>query len=113
MDTAVVIIKELCSFIDLFKKAPDHNEVLDLLANISAHWQDIGLALRVPENELDGLVDAAGSNNSKLSKVIRLWRDTESSPFTWEALISAIEGPLVNNKRKAGEIHDHLHNRQN
>ena len=108
----MVIVNELCSFIDHFKNVPDHNEVLKLLADISAQWQDVGLALEVPENDLDGLVNASGSNNSKLSKVIRLWiNTTESSPVTWEALISAIEGPLVNNKRKAGQIHDHVHHR--
>ena len=83
------------------------------MASISVHWQDIGLALKVSEYELDRLVDGAGSDNSKLSKVLRLWRDTESSPVTWEALISAIEGPIVNNKEKAEEIRDHLHKRQN
>ena len=87
--------------------------MLKLLADISAHWEDVGLALKVPENELDGLVSAACSNNSKLSKVIRLWINTKSSPVTWEALISAIGGPLVNNKTKAGQIHDHVHHRQN
>ena len=106
-------INELYSFIDHFKNVPDHYEVLNLLASISVHCQDIGLALKVPECELDRLVDSAGSDNSKLSKVIRLWRDTESSPVTWEALISTIEGPLVNDKGKAEEIYDHLHKRQN
>ena len=113
MHTILVIINELYSFIDHFKSVPNHSEVLELLADISACWQDVGLALKVSENELDGLVDASGSNNSKLSKVIRLWINTKSSPVTWEALISAIEGPLLNNKRKAGEIHDYLHDRQN
>ena len=106
-------INELCSFIDHFKNVPDHYEVLNLLASISVHWQDIGLVHKVSEYELDRLVDGAGSNNSKLSKVIRLRRDTESSPVTWEALISAIEGSLVNNKGKAEEIYDHLHKRKN
>ena len=109
----MVIVNELCSFIDHFKNAPDHNEVLKLLADISARWEDVGLALEVPKNDLDGLVKAPCNNNSKLSEVIRLWINTESSPVTWEALISAIEGPLVNNKRKAGQIHDHVHHRQN
>ena len=112
MDTAVVIINDLCSFIDHFKKVPDHYEVLNLLADISARWQDIGFALKVPVNDLDGLVGASGNNNSKLSNVIRLWINTKSFPVTWEALISAIEGPLVNNQNKAEEIRDHVHHRQ-
>lgn len=108
----MLIVNELCSFIDHFKNVPDHYEVLELLADISAQWQDVGLALKVPKNDLDGLVNASGSKNSKLSEVIRLWINTESSPVTWEALISAIKRPLVNNKRKAEEIHDHVHHRQ-
>ena len=50
-----------------------------------------------------------GSTKVKLSEVIKSWMETKTSPFTWENLILAIEGPIVNNKRKADEIREYLY----
>ena len=96
-------------FLDVLKEIPNHDEALSQLADISAKWQEIGLALKVSCNELDGLQCDHSSITIKLSKVITLWIESESSPVSWEALISAIEGPIVNNKRKAKEIRDYLY----
>ena len=71
-------------------------------------WQDIGLALRVSSDYLDGLSRSQDTPSTKLSNVIRNWMDSQSSPVTWKTMISAIEGPIVNNKRKADEIRDYL-----
>ena len=94
--------------LDILKKSPNHDEALLQLADISAKWEDIGLALKVSRNELDGLECHPSSKTNKLSKVITLWIESKSSPVSWETLISAIEGPLLNNKKKAEEMHDYL-----
>ena len=83
--------------------------MLKLLANVSAHWQKIGLALAVSSNELEKIQQGLDSAEVKLSKVINTWINTKSSPITWENIISSIEGPIVNNKAKADEIRKHLH----
>ena len=44
----------------------------------------------------------------KLNKVIHTWFTSQPSPVTWETVISAIEGTVVNNLAKANEIRDHL-----
>ena len=44
----------------------------------------------------------------KLSNVIDTWINTNEA--TWDKVISAIGGPIVGNKIKADEIHDHLTN---
>ena len=76
-------------------------DAVSLLANISAKWQEIGLALNISRNELDGLQDSHNSTTTKLSQVINLWIESESSsPVSWETLISAIEGPIVKKKRR-------------
>ena len=80
------------------------------MTNISAKWQEIGLALNISRNELDGLQDPHNSTTTKLSQVINLWIESESSsPVSWKTLISAIEGPIVKKKKTAKEIRDYLH----
>ena len=71
-------------------------------------WRDIGLALRVSSDYLDGLSHSQDTPSTILSNIIRNWIDSQSSPVNWKTLISAIEGPLVDNKRKADEIRDYL-----
>ena len=60
----------------------------------------------VPGKILDGLQSKNYSNTIKLSKVIDTWINTNEA--TWDKVISAIDGPIIDNKRKADEIHDHL-----
>ena len=93
---------------DILKKAPDKTDVLTLLANLSARWKTIGLALRVNSDTLDGLSQSLQPNTDKLADVIGAWISTKSSPVTWETLINAIEGPLLQHKAKADVIRAHL-----
>ena len=71
-------------------------------------WLDIGLALRVSSDYLDCLSRSPDPPHTKLSNVIKNWMDSQSSPVTWKTVISAIECPIINNKRKADEIRDYL-----
>ena len=87
---------------------PRHYDVLCLLEDIDNRWRDIGLALGLSYNHLDSLSNSQDTPSTKLSNVIRNWMDSQSSPVTWKTVISAIEGPIVNKKRKADEIRDYL-----
>ena len=69
-------------------------------------WYEIGLGFEVPQNTLNGLKLNNNSNTVKLSQVIDTWINTNEA--TWDKVISAISGPIVSNKKKADEIHDHL-----
>ena len=93
---------------DVLKKAPSELELLNLLADISAKWRLIGICLRVPDNDLEGIQQNPISDIEKLSAVINRWKESQSSPFTWETVITAIESPIVNNLRKSNEIRDYL-----
>ena len=94
---------------NMLKEAPNHDHLLPLLADISNKWYSIGLAFKVHTNELDSLSkDVQYENIAKLSKVIQIWIDTQSSPVIWETVISAIGGPIVNNKSKVDEILEYL-----
>lgn len=79
------------------------------MGDVSARWNEIGLALAVSSNDLEKIKQGHDSTEVKLSNVITVWKNTKSSPFTWDILISAIEGPIVKNKAKADEIRKYLH----
>ena len=72
-------------------------------------WYEIGLSLKVPHKILDGLKRSQESDAIKLSEVIESWLTTsESHLVTWETVIDAIKSPIVNNIKKATEIHEYL-----
>ena len=95
--------------LDLLKKAPTKHELLNLLASVSNLWLEIGLSLDVSYNILDCLRLSQESDAIKLSEVIHSWlTTTESHLVTWETVIDAIKGPIVNNIKKANEIYQYL-----
>ena len=93
---------------DVLQSVPDPFKVLELLANISSNWEKIGSALRVDDNTLNSLSQKRDDNVVKLRHVIETWKKTKSSPYTWETLINAMEGSIVNDKTKADEIRAYL-----
>ena len=62
----------------------------------------------ISDNDLDDISSIVPDNKSKLCKMITKWIETHSSPVTWAMIIFAIEGPIVDNKRKADEIREFL-----
>ena len=93
---------------DILEDAPNEHELLDLLADIKDKWHEIGLSLKVANNVLNGLTSQNMTNILKLDQVLLSWIETESSPVTWDTMIAAIEGPLVNNVQKAKKILEYL-----
>ena len=91
------------------KKTPTEYELLNLLADVSNLWYDIGLSLKVPHSILDDLMSSTKNRKYKLVQVIYSWlTTTESHLVTWETVIDAIKSPIVNNNKKVTEIHQHL-----
>ena len=93
---------------DVLKKVPGQLEVQKLLNNIHAQWKIIGMALEVDSGTLKDIHQISQETELKLADMIGAWIKSKPSPVTWETLINAIEGPLLNNKLKADEIRDHL-----
>ena len=93
---------------NILNTAPGEHTLLELLADVDHLWFLIGSALRVAHNVLIGLQNSREENRVKLIQVIHTWFSSLSSPVTWETVISAIEGRIVGNLRKANEIRDHL-----
>ena len=59
--------------------------------------------LQVHRKVLDHIKQSQGNNIDKLKKVFKL-----SLPVTWEQVITAIECPIIKNKKKAKDIRHHL-----
>ena len=79
-----------------------------MLFDIAEKWHAIGEGLNVRQDLLFGLKFSAMDDFHKLNEVIQSWKLYGLSPVSWEALIIVVEGPLVNDKRKANEIREHL-----
>ena len=93
---------------DTLEDTPDKHELLNLLADIDNEWHKIGLSLKVGNNVLKGLTHKKIENILKLDEVLENWITTKSSPVTWDTVIAAMKGPLVNNVQKAEEIIEYL-----
>ena len=91
------------------RKTPTEHELLNLLADISNLWYEIGLSLNLSHDILDDLMSSTKNRQYKLAQVIYSWlTTTESHLVTWETVIDAIKSPIVNNIKKVTEIHQHL-----
>ena len=99
----------LLNISDLLKNAPNERVLLNLLADISNLWRQIGLALALSGSFLDSLEHSRHSDIIKLSIVIDSWlTSTQPSLVTWETVITAIKGPVVNHVKKADELYQLL-----
>ena len=96
-----MIIFTFLDISNVLKIAPNELLLLNLLEDVHDKWYEIGCALQIPQDVLENLQQ---SNLMNLSDVIRIWKDTQPSPVTWETFIDAIEGPIVNDKKTANEI---------
>ena len=93
------------------RKTPTKHELLNLLADISHLWPEIGLSLDVSDNVLDGLISCQERDTVKLAKIIDSWLISNTSQphfITWETVIDAIKGPIVNHVIKANALHQYL-----
>ena len=81
---------------------------------ISAQWNEVGMALNVDRNFLAGL--ASGPNTStivKLDQVLNKWLISGVQHLiTWDQVIAAMEGDIINNKEIAEKMRKYLAERK-
>ena len=97
-------------FSDILEKRPTQRELLELLAPISAQWNEVGMALHVDHNFLAGLtIGQSTAPVVKLDQVIHQWLISGVQHLiTWREVIAAMEGVIVNNKKVADKIRKYL-----
>ena len=69
----------------------------------------IGTALEVSPADLNSL-DASRNPEENLAKVISKWKQEKAKKATWEALLEAVEDPMVNGYQVGDDIRDFLRN---
>ena len=92
------------------KKEPSITDLLGLLTDIKYEWKKIGWALEVGRGVLGSCTHSYEDDGNKLSTVIESWVDTMVTDVTWETVIAAVEGPIVNHKSTTLKISDFLAN---
>ena len=82
-------------------------DLMDCLNKINNKWPEIGIALNVSKNDIDSIKEEHPNNTRRLGAVLQIWMDRDQS-VTWQAVIEALEGPIVDNPRIAREIKEFL-----
>ena len=69
--------------------------VLDETYEARAKWHNLGVALRVPEHELESIESQCSAPEDGLREMLKTWlRRVEPQP-TWAALVKALASKLV------------------
>jgi hypothetical protein len=85
---------------------PQLHDLMNILAEIAPRYADIGTALKVPMASL-GLHPLPFYYKDNLRQTLEWWLnngDSVGSPVTYDTIIDAIGGPIVENYRLAQEI---------
>lgn len=96
----------------LFQK-PKCSDIISLLTEICFEWEMIGTALDVPSDVLGSLRSSRDDDKIKLIRVIESWFYALPTELTWNAVLTAIEGPIVNKRSVGKKIRDFLSNPDN
>ena len=93
---------------DPLLKKPKCSDLISLLTEICFEWEMIGTALDVPLYVLGSLRISNQDDKAKLIRVIESWFYKIPTEVTWERVLTAIEGPIVNKPSIGKKIRDFL-----
>ena len=92
----------------ILNSVPDRHELLEQLADIKHLWYEIGLALKVPDEEIEGLRQKNISDINKLSKVLQYWI-SQCVEVTWQSIITAVRSKIVGQTQISQEIESYIY----
>lgn len=109
LHTCKIVFVMYCEFATVghVAKPPTERDVISLLNPIQSMWFEIGIALNVSTDTLNGLNADKSSNTIKLANVINTWI-AKGDEVTWSALIEAVKGPIIGNKQIVDKIEEFL-----
>ncbi len=76
----------------------------EVVAEISDLWQEVGIQLRVPYNDMLGYHERNPTAKRMFTYVLATWRSRCTSEYSWANLIKALRSPSVNQLRLAHEL---------
>ena len=91
----------------MLDSVPDKHALLSLLAGIEKMWYEIGVALKIPDEELEGLQQESLSDTNKLSKVLKYWIN-QCVEVTWYSIITAVRSKIVGETQISQEIESYV-----
>ena len=66
-----------------------------MLHPIRYKWRQIGQSLKISHGDLENICDERSRNTDRLSDVIQIWFDKQTSDVTWGTITIATELPPV------------------
>ena len=79
--------------------------LLNELHPVRASWYKIGLELDIPHTELDCFEQKYSDPSDLICEVLKYWLKTSiDPPPTWEAVVTALRSPIVNEKNVAAQL---------
>ena len=79
-------------------------DICNCLADYSYKWKSIGEGLGVRDGGLISIRNNIHDDGERLAEMLRIWRDSSCSPFTWHNIINVLEAPAIDLKRAAEDI---------
>ena len=79
-------------------------------AKIPTKWNSVGLELGLEAADLKRIAVEVYTRDCTTcyTAVFDIWRSRNTSPYTWETIISALQSPLVDEPRLAEDIKSEL-----
>ena len=88
----------------MFSNIGNKLDLIPLLFAIAQKWRKIGEALSIKNRDLENLSTEWSDDADRLSAVIQIWFDKQTSPVKWSTIITAVELPPVNEPSIAESI---------
>ena len=84
---------------------PTLKALLNELHSVRVNWYNIGLELGIPYTELNCFRKMYSDPSDSLRKVLIHWLKTAvDPPPTWEAVVTALRSPLINEMKVAAQL---------
>ena len=92
----------------IISTVPTKKDVVELLMPIRSRWYMIGTALAVSSGDLDAINCGNNPVDEKLASTISIWLNKCGKKATWEVLLKAVEGEIVDNQQTGEKIREFL-----
>ena len=92
----------------IISKVPAKKDAVEVLMPIKSKWYIIGTALGVSAADLDSIKYSNNPVEEKVASMIGTWLDTHFKEATWEVLLKAVEGKIVNSQLTGQKIREFL-----
>ena len=92
----------------IISKVPAKKDIVEVLMPIKDKWYMVGTALDVSSADLDSLKCSNNPVEENLTKMLGIWLDKHAKEATWEVLLKAVEGNIVQSQQTGQNIREFL-----